>query len=98
MCIRCVILYIYFKYYFMRLPIKLWDLKKQKVIYTLTGHTDTVSALCVLSPRLLLSGSADTSLILWELRDIGYIIYIYIYIYIGNLLCSVDIDQVLEEL
>ena len=49
--------------------IKVWDLRMKKSVYTLTGHTDTVSSLAV-SPdsQSLLSFSFDSTLRTWDIR------------------------------
>jgi Prp8 binding protein len=49
--------------------IKVWDLRKQAVTYTLMGHTDTVTSL-QLSPDnvSLLSNSHDSTVRTWDIR------------------------------
>lgn len=49
--------------------IKVWDMRKQSVIYTLTGHTDTVTSLQP-SPdtQALLSYSHDGTARTWDIR------------------------------
>jgi Prp8 binding protein len=49
--------------------IKIWDLRKTDVLYTLPGHTDTVTGLR-LSPdgSYLLSNSMDNSVVMWDIR------------------------------
>jgi Prp8 binding protein len=49
--------------------IKVWDIRKKAVVYTLSGHTDTISSLQV-SPdsQLLLSNSHDSTVRTWDIR------------------------------
>lgn len=49
--------------------IKVWDLRKQAVTYTLLGHTDTVTSLQI-SPdnQSLLSNSHDSTVRTWDVR------------------------------
>ncbi|RZB40011.1 WD40 domain containing protein [Asbolus verrucosus] len=49
--------------------IKVWDIRNHEIIYTLKGHTDTVTGLS-LSPdgSYLLSNSMDNSLRIWDVR------------------------------
>jgi Prp8 binding protein len=49
--------------------IKVWDVRKQEVIYTLRGHTDTVTSLQI-SPdsQMLLSNSHDSTVRTWDIR------------------------------
>lgn len=49
--------------------IKVWDLRMKKTVYTLKGHTDTISSLAV-SPdsQSLLSFSHDSTLRTWDIR------------------------------
>lgn len=49
--------------------IKVWDLRKNSVLYKLKGHTDTVTGLSV-SPdgSYVLSNSMDNSLKIWDVR------------------------------
>lgn len=49
--------------------IKVWDLRKQAVTYTLLGHTDTVTSL-QLSPdnQTLLSNAHDSTVRTWDVR------------------------------
>lgn len=49
--------------------IKVWDVRKQEVIYTLRGHTDTVTSLEI-SPdsQTLLSNSHDSTVRTWDIR------------------------------
>lgn len=49
--------------------IKVWDLRMKKTVYTLTGHTDTITSLGV-SPdsQSLLSFSHDNTLRTWDVR------------------------------
>jgi Prp8 binding protein len=49
--------------------IKVWDARKQEVIYTMSGHTDTVTSLQV-SPdsQTLLSYSHDSAVRTWDIR------------------------------
>lgn len=49
--------------------IKVWDLRKKAVAYTMVGHTDTVTSL-ELSPdsQTLLSNSMDSSVRTWDIR------------------------------
>ncbi|EFA09115.1 U5 small nuclear ribonucleoprotein 40 kDa protein [Tribolium castaneum] len=49
--------------------IKVWDIRNHEIIYTLKGHTDTVTGLA-LSPdgSYLLSNSMDNSLRIWDVR------------------------------
>lgn len=49
--------------------IKVWDIRKKAVVYTMVGHTDTVSSLQV-SPdsQTLLSNSHDSTVRTWDIR------------------------------
>ncbi|KAJ9210521.1 hypothetical protein DTO166G4_7906 [Paecilomyces variotii] len=49
--------------------IKVWDIRKQAVIYTMIGHTDTITSLQV-SPdsQTLLSNSHDSTVRTWDIR------------------------------
>ncbi|KAL1981711.1 hypothetical protein VTN96DRAFT_2325 [Rasamsonia emersonii] len=49
--------------------IKVWDIRKKAVVYTLVGHTDTISSLQV-SPdsQMLLSNSHDSTVRTWDIR------------------------------
>jgi Prp8 binding protein len=49
--------------------IKVWDARKQQVIYTLRGHTDTITSLEI-SPdsQILLSNSHDSTVRTWDIR------------------------------
>ncbi|KAF2091027.1 putative U5 snRNP complex subunit [Saccharata proteae CBS 121410] len=49
--------------------IKVWDLRKKSVAYTLSGHTDTITSLQV-SPdsQTLLSNSHDSTVRTWDIR------------------------------
>jgi len=49
--------------------IKVWDLRKQAVTYTLLGHTDTVTSL-QMSPdnQTLLSNAHDSTVRTWDVR------------------------------
>jgi Prp8 binding protein len=49
--------------------IKVWDMRKGAVSYTLAGHTDTVTSLSV-SPdsQSLLSNSMDSTVRTWDIR------------------------------
>ncbi len=49
--------------------IKIWDARKQEVVYTLKGHTDTVTSLQI-SPdsQALLSNSHDSTVRTWDVR------------------------------
>jgi len=49
--------------------IKVWDIRKEKILYTMEGHNDCVTGM-ELSPdgRFLLSNSMDNSLITWDVR------------------------------
>ena len=49
--------------------IKVWDLRMKKTVYTLPGHTDTVTSLAV-SPdsQSLLSNSFDNTVRSWDIR------------------------------
>lgn len=49
--------------------IKVWDLRKQAVTYTLLGHTDTVTSLQI-SPdnQTLLSNAHDSTVRTWDVR------------------------------
>ena len=49
--------------------IKVWDLRKKAVAYSLLGHTDTISSLSV-SPdsQVLLSNSHDSTVRTWDIR------------------------------
>lgn len=46
--------------------IKVWSIDTRKIIYELTGHTGTISALTSLSNGILLSGSTDTTIKMWN--------------------------------
>jgi Prp8 binding protein len=49
--------------------IKVWDLRKQAVTYTLMGHTDTVTSLQLSPDNLsLLSNSHDSTVRTWDIR------------------------------
>jgi Prp8 binding protein len=49
--------------------IKVWDLRKKAVAYSLVGHTDTITSLSV-SPdsQSLLSNSMDSTVRTWDIR------------------------------
>jgi len=49
--------------------IKVWDLRKKAVAFTLSGHTDTITSLAV-SPdsQTLLSNSHDSTVRTWDIR------------------------------
>jgi Prp8 binding protein len=49
--------------------IKVWDIRKQAVVYTMVGHTDTITSLQV-SPdsQTLLSNSHDSTVRTWDIR------------------------------
>lgn len=49
--------------------IKVWDMRKKAVAYTLEGHTDTITSLAV-SPdsQTLLSNSHDSTVRTWDIR------------------------------
>lgn len=49
--------------------IKVWDLRKNAILYKLKGHTDTVTGLS-LSPdgSYILSNSMDNTLRIWDVR------------------------------
>ncbi len=49
--------------------IKVWDLRKKSVAYTMKGHTDTITSLQV-SPdaQSLLSNSHDSTVRTWDIR------------------------------
>lgn len=49
--------------------IKVWDMRKKAVAYTLAGHTDTITSLAV-SPdsQYLLSNSHDSTVRTWDIR------------------------------
>lgn len=49
--------------------IKVWDVRKNELLYTMRGHTDTVTGL-TLSPdgSYLLSNAMDNSLRIWDIR------------------------------
>lgn len=49
--------------------IKVWDMRRRTVVYTMLGHTDTVSSLRV-SPdsQTLLSNSMDSTVRTWDIR------------------------------
>lgn len=49
--------------------IKVWDLRNQKVAYSMIGHTDTVTSLAI-SPdsQSLLSNSMDSTVRTWDIR------------------------------
>ncbi|KAG9684864.1 WD40 repeat-like protein, partial [Aureobasidium melanogenum] len=49
--------------------IKVWDLRKKQVAYSLVGHTDTITSLAV-SPdsQTLLSNSHDSTVRTWDIR------------------------------
>ncbi|KAL1963230.1 hypothetical protein VTN77DRAFT_8555 [Rasamsonia byssochlamydoides] len=49
--------------------IRVWDIRKKAVVYTLVGHTDTISSLQV-SPdsQTLLSNSHDSTVRTWDIR------------------------------
>lgn len=49
--------------------IKVWDIRKQAVVYTMIGHTDTITSLQV-SPdsQTLLSNSHDSTVRTWDIR------------------------------
>lgn len=49
--------------------IKVWDARKQEVLYTMNGHTDTITSLQV-SPdsQYLLSNSLDATVRTWDIR------------------------------
>ena len=52
---------------------KIWNLDKVITIKTLTGHTDSVTSLVVLSDGTLASGSNDNTIKLWDYST-GYLI------------------------
>lgn len=49
--------------------IKVWDIRKKEILYTLRGHTDTVTGLS-LSPdgSYILSNSMDNTIRIWDVR------------------------------
>ncbi|KAI9849987.1 MAG: hypothetical protein M1838_006213 [Thelocarpon superellum] len=49
--------------------IKVWDMRKKSVVYSMLGHTDTISSLTV-SPdsQTLLSNSMDSTVRTWDIR------------------------------
>ncbi|PVU88623.1 hypothetical protein BB561_005760 [Smittium simulii] len=50
--------------------INAWDMRKNEILYTLSGHTDTITGLEV-GPKTgdyLISASDDSSIILWDIR------------------------------
>lgn len=49
--------------------IRVWDVRKNEVVYTMRGHTDTVTGLA-LSPdgSYLLSNAMDNTLRIWDVR------------------------------
>lgn len=49
--------------------IKVWDMRKKAVIYSMVGHTDTVTSIAV-SPdsQSLLSNSMDSTVKTWDIR------------------------------
>lgn len=49
--------------------IKIWDTRKEEVLYTLSGHTDTVTGLSVSqNGSYLLSNAMDNTVRLWDIR------------------------------
>ena len=50
--------------------VRAWDRRRESVVYTLEGHTDTVTGMS-LSPdgESLLTNSMDRSLICWDVRN-----------------------------
>jgi WD40 repeat protein len=48
------------------LAIKVWDLATGNLLKTLNGHTSDIRALAVLKDNRLVSGSKDTSVIIWK--------------------------------
>ena len=49
--------------------IKIWNLEQRTIIFTLYEDISVVSALCCVSSRVLVSGSIDHSLIIWEISE-----------------------------
>lgn len=49
--------------------LKVWDLRKNSILHTMKGHSDTVTGL-TLSPdgSFVLSNSMDNSLRVWDIR------------------------------
>ena len=54
--------------------IKVWDIKRKVMVCTLSAHREAVSALCYMNKVVLVSGSKDKSLIVWQRVSDGYII------------------------
>ena len=50
--------------------IKLWDLKKQKCIQTFIGHNDYVVSLLITKNNEFVSGSYDTTAIIWKIKSL----------------------------
>ncbi|KAF7286829.1 U5 small nuclear ribonucleoprotein 40 kDa protein [Rhynchophorus ferrugineus] len=49
--------------------IKVWDVRKKEVIYTMKGHTDTITGLSLSADgSYLLSNSMDNTLRIWDVR------------------------------
>ena len=46
--------------------IKIWDLKNKTIIFTLSQHSRGISAMCYVNMGVLISGSGDSSVIVWE--------------------------------
>jgi WD40 repeat protein len=49
--------------------VRLWHPQNGTETACLDGHTDMVTALCVLSDRRLALGSGDTTIRMWDLRS-----------------------------
>lgn len=48
--------------------IKIRDIKQNKLLYTLNGHTNYISALQLTADNRLISGSGDTTIKIWDLN------------------------------
>lgn len=46
-----------------------WDIASGQLLFTLCGHTDSVNAIKVIKPDFIASGSADTTIRLWNLNS-----------------------------
>lgn len=47
--------------------VDVWDAADGQLLFTLCGHTDAVTAIEVIKPTLIVTGSADTTIRMWDL-------------------------------
>ena len=64
--------------------IKIWDLESGELLFTLKGHTKSVSCVTFIDENNLLSGSADKTVQLWNFRNSNSsIVFILYYFYLN---------------